>query len=1206
MALHIHPSALRFQRFLLKHKADSVFLFVGQGIVAAEALGDVHTLRLWNAAHLQHVAVKIAVDIAIGITRFVSDQETVVGGIPLIIHIFPVQELIRSGGHLQVVNGILADRESVSGFVQSDGYRSVFSGRKRDLFPCIRSGEVNHRAHVGIEQAEYRPFKPALHMSVRVGEQIDAVHAARTGNIRAGRGNGPGLLDRGFRSLGKLTVYHIAHYGRVIETYLRTDRPRNTCGIGDGHSGSVGNGIGAGMPADIVSDRISRVRSNGYRAVVDGLIVAECVLQKIGQAFARQGLCSWIYGNLIGGKVSIEGGQFLGKHILRPRVQRGRFFPCAVAVFVLGSVGSQKVIILAFLQHRVDRETAGLELNGFAVQGDIHRLHLAGFIVKVQYRNFFFRIHRRADQQNRHLDILRGLIMYARRRIHQADVEGSGKAEVRRGDAELRGALVDIVPIGIRAEDQLFHRKLRSHREAAVGGIVHADLIGIAVRGNQGSGEHNILDRVLLLGRLFIRVLLFREHFRLCLLTRFLLGGEHEAEGEAARVKVDGPVFGTYKSVARFPEEERIPQSGDIGQAVAVDVVIQADPDVPGIAKAVISVVKIRGKGLAVRHSAGYRSVAHRDMQRLRRDIERAGLIQQRHVQQHQCALVILCRARVRKLDEHGPRRHGLGQMPADLDRHMAVGIYRLDGRTVKSVPDRAAPEHGLFRVQELVTEGHLVRADRKRTKRKLLRRSGVRSFFGGFFLGLFRGLLGGFFVGFFCGSFGGLFRRFFGGLFRSLFCLVFFVFFRFPGFLGLGLVALRHRLGDLFRFTVRGRVCRGLGLLRGCRIRGGSRIRGNDRIRGGLCRGLCRRLGHLFRDDRSRFFHKNRLFLWDRIGTAVRVHGGPVGINRGAVGIHGCAVRIYGNPVRGQGCSVGVDLGSIRIHGNSVGGQGRAVGIHLGSVRIHGDPIRGQGRAVGIDRRPVRIHGGSVRVQCRAVRIHLGSVRIYGDPVGGQGRSVGVDRRPVRIYGRAVRLQCRSVGVDRRPVRIHGAAVRVQCRSVGIDRGAVRIHGAAVRVQGRSVHVDNGSVGIGPGAVGIYNCAVSINRGAVRVHRGAVRIHRDTVGPDRGPVGIDNRPVGIEDGSVGVDGGSVGVNGGSVGIHHLAVGIDHGAVRIDDGAVCIRRGAVGAHRGAVGVDDCAVGIYEAAVRVDGGSVRQDRFFRRLWQRCVSDRGRSK
>ena len=169
---------------------------------------------------------------------------------------------------------------------------------------------------------------------------------------------------------------------------------------------------------------------------------------------------------------------------------------------------------------------------------------------------------------------------------------------------------------------------------------------------------------------------------------RFLLGGEHEAEGEAVRIEVDGPVFGAYKSVARFPEEERIPQSGDIGQAVAVDVVIQADTDVPGITKAVISVVKIRGKGLAVRHSAVHRSVAHRDMQRLRRDIERAGLIQQRHVQQHQCALIILRRARVRKLDEHGPCRHGLGQMPADLDDHMAVGINRFDGRTVKSVPD--------------------------------------------------------------------------------------------------------------------------------------------------------------------------------------------------------------------------------------------------------------------------------------------------------------------------------------------------------------------------------------------------------------------------------------------------------------------------------------------------------------------------------------
>ena len=165
-----------------------------------------------------------------------------------------------------------------------------------------------------------------------------------------------------------------------------------------------------------------------------------------------------------------------------------------------------QAVIPALLQHGEDRETAGFKLDGFAVQGGIHRLHFAGF-VKVQNRKFFFRVHRRADQQDRHPDILRRLIAFAGLRIHKTDVEGSGKAELRRRDAELGGALVDIIPVGVGSDDQLFHRELCPHRNAAVGGIAHADLIGISVRVNQSSGERDVPDHIFLFVLILLRIL---------------------------------------------------------------------------------------------------------------------------------------------------------------------------------------------------------------------------------------------------------------------------------------------------------------------------------------------------------------------------------------------------------------------------------------------------------------------------------------------------------------------------------------------------------------------------------------------------------------------------------------------------------------------------------------------------------------------------
>ena len=447
--------------------------------------------------------------------------------------------------------------------------------------------------------------------------------------------------------------------------------------------------------------------------------------------------------------------------------------------------------------------------------------------------------------------------MFAGLRIHKTDVKGSGKAEVRRRDAELRGALVDIVPVGVRAEDQLLHRKLRPHGDAAVGGIAHADLIGISVRGNQGSGEHDIFDHILLFG--------------LCLLflTRFLLGGEDKAEGEAVLVEFYGPVPGAYKSAARFPEAEGLVLLRDIGQTASVNILIQTDLDVPGGANTVIAVVKVSRKGLAALRRAGYRTGAHGDMQLLRGHIDRAAFVQQRHIQQHERALIIPGRRRIHEFDEHGSRRHGLGEMPADLDRHAAVGVQRLNGAAVEPVPDGAAPEHGLGRIQVLIAEGHLARADRQGPERELLRRGGgvLRGFFRFVFRRIFCGVFRCVFRGFFCCIFC-IFCRIFRGLFRIPVCLPFYVlfrlFFRFGldglsghcaflafrvfgffgvlGFLGqLRLFARNHR--RCFRFAAGSfPVCHGL------RLR--SRVCGGERIHGflpGRYRVLCHDSGVLF-----------------------------------------------------------------------------------------------------------------------------------------------------------------------------------------------------------------------------------------------------------------------------------------------------------------------------------------------------------------------
>ena len=190
MAFHIHPAAGGILRLLLQDKTNRVFLLVSQVIVAAEALGDIDTFSFRIAAHLQHIAVKIAENIAVLITWLIRDQEAVKSIILPIIDIFSVRDLIRRGDHFKEIDRILLNRQSVCPIIEFNGDGPVLAGRKRNLLALILPGQVIHRAHVRIQQAEFSAAESALHMAVRIREQINAVHAARTGDIRAGRRDG--------------------------------------------------------------------------------------------------------------------------------------------------------------------------------------------------------------------------------------------------------------------------------------------------------------------------------------------------------------------------------------------------------------------------------------------------------------------------------------------------------------------------------------------------------------------------------------------------------------------------------------------------------------------------------------------------------------------------------------------------------------------------------------------------------------------------------------------------------------------------------------------------------------------------------------------------------------------------------------------------------------------------------------------------------
>ena len=318
MALHIHPAAFGLRRLLLQDEGDGVLLRVRQRIVAAEALGDVNALPLGIAANLQHVAVEIAVDVAVFIAGLVGDQEAVVGIVLLVVDVFPIQDLKRGGGHFEVIDGILADRQAVLRLVQGDIHVALFVRREYDGLAFFRPRLVDHRPHVGIEQAERGAFKAPLHVPVGIGEQLNAVHPARAGDIRAGGGDGDLIFDCRGGAAGIIPVRDPAERRGVGNIHLIPHAALDTGGIGNGCGLPVGYGKRSGIAA-VIKRRVLTlvglsITYNANRSIVDGLVIAERILDgDVSAIIQRQRIR--IEDDLIARQVAVESREFFRDEI---------------------------------------------------------------------------------------------------------------------------------------------------------------------------------------------------------------------------------------------------------------------------------------------------------------------------------------------------------------------------------------------------------------------------------------------------------------------------------------------------------------------------------------------------------------------------------------------------------------------------------------------------------------------------------------------------------------------------------------------------------------------------------------------------------------------------------------------------------------------------------------------------------------------------
>ena len=307
VGLHFHPFP-GDQVFLLEDKADRIFLFVGQGIVAGEALGDIHARRLRIAAHLEHVAIKVAVFSAV--VRVIGDLETIESIILQIIGKASVC-VLRHGrrDHLQVIDGVFTDGNNT--VVQRHIHITVVTGRKRNRIARLRSGPICNRSLVCVQQTEDRTAKALLHMVLSVGIEPDGVDTVRAFNIRARGGEGFGFAHRRAEPGGKAAVLSDAELGCVAEGRLLTRRAGDPGFVCDGNRRLVRDGEGACVAAVV----IGCIGVDRNAAVINGLVAGEGILQ--GEAVAaveRQAIR--VNRNRVFGHVSAEGERLFKRSAL--------------------------------------------------------------------------------------------------------------------------------------------------------------------------------------------------------------------------------------------------------------------------------------------------------------------------------------------------------------------------------------------------------------------------------------------------------------------------------------------------------------------------------------------------------------------------------------------------------------------------------------------------------------------------------------------------------------------------------------------------------------------------------------------------------------------------------------------------------------------------------------------------------------------------
>ena len=307
VALDLFKAAGR--RLSLQHEDDRVLLFRRQRVVARKALGDVDAHGLRVAADLQHVAVEVAVNIAVLVARDIRDQEVVQRVVLLIIGKRTVP-VARDGrlDHLQIIDGVLVNGHAVLLLGELDRHIAVGAGLKGHLLPGLFARLVSYGQLVVVQQTILGPGQASLEMTVGIGVKLDRVYAALAGDVRAGGGDGPGLRNGNRTPL----LIHASDRGGIVESNVIAGIALNAGRICDGQPRLIGNRKRAGRTA-VVKGGPGR-RRHRDRSVVDGLVVGEGVLDCQGVAII-QPHCIRVHDDFVGREVAVEAG----KRLLRKR-----------------------------------------------------------------------------------------------------------------------------------------------------------------------------------------------------------------------------------------------------------------------------------------------------------------------------------------------------------------------------------------------------------------------------------------------------------------------------------------------------------------------------------------------------------------------------------------------------------------------------------------------------------------------------------------------------------------------------------------------------------------------------------------------------------------------------------------------------------------------------------------------------------------------